>query len=190
MTTLRLFVALDLPDAVKAALSALRTDITGASWSKTANMHLTLKFLGDGIEESRVPELTTALQAVQGAAFSLALQGVGRFQPGDRQPARVLWAGLDAPRDLPNVAAAVEHVLAPLGFPAERRGFSPHLTLARLKLEGNDPAVGRFLERHAGLHSDPFSVAAFHLYSSLLSPHGATYRRLASFPLEEAASEG
>lgn len=183
MNPLRLFVALDLPDAVKAALSALRTDIDGASWSKTANMHLTLKFLGDGIEESRVPELISALQTVRGAPFTLALHGVGRFPPGDRQPARVLWAGLDAPRDLVVLAAAVERALVPLGFPAERRAFSPHLTLARLKLEANDPAVGKFLERHAGLRSAPFAVTAFHLYSSLLSPQSATYRRLASFPL-------
>lgn len=183
MTTLRLFVALDLPDAVKAALASLRTDIAGASWSKTANLHLTLKFLGDGIDEARVPILTDALRAVEGAPFPLALAGVGCFPPEGRQPPRVLWAGLSASPALAELAAAVDRTLVPLGFPAERHAFSPHLTLARLKVAGNDPAVARFLEQHAGLRCEPFEIAAFHLYSSLLSPQGATYRQLASFPL-------
>jgi len=182
---LRLFVALDVPDEIKVALAALRTDLAGASWSKTVNLHLTLKFLGDGIDDSRVPELTAALNTVQGAPFALAVRGVGRFPPAGRQPARVLWAGLDAPPALFTLAEAVERALAPLGFLPEYGYFSPHLTLARLKHAQRDPAVERFLERHAGLRSAPFNVTAFHLFSSLLGPQGATYRRLESYQLRE-----
>lgn len=185
---LRLFVALDLPDAVKTTLAALRTDITGASWVKPETMHLTLKFLGDGIEESRVPQLTAALNTVQSAPFALALRGVGRFPPESRQPARILWARLDAPPALPALASAVERALEPLGFPPEQRAFAPHLTLARLKLAAGDLAAEQFLSQHAGLRSEPFRVTAFHLYASLLSPQGATYQRLASFPLTEPPS--
>ena len=188
MATLRLFVALDLPDSVKTALAALRTDIAGASWSSTANMHLTLKFLGDGIEESRVPELTAALSSVQSAPFALAVRGVGRFPPGSHQPARILWAGLDAPPALPALASAVERALEPHGFPPEWHAFAPHLTLARLKLAAGDPATEQFLEQHAGLRSEPFSVTTFHLYASLPSPQGVNYQQLASFPLTKPPS--
>lgn len=185
MPGLRLFVALDLPGTLKEALAALKTDIPGASWSNPANLHLTLKFLGDGIDESRVPDIIAALQAVQGPPLTLALHGVGRFPPGDRQPPRVLWAALDAPPALGVLARDVERALTPLGFPPEDRPFAPHLTLTRLKSRDGEAAVRQFLARHAGLTSDPFTARAFHLYASQLSSHGATYRRLDSVNLAE-----
>ena len=184
MTLLRLFVAIDLPASIRETLSAVHADIPGASWSKTANLHLTLKFLGDGIDDGRVPGIVEALGTVEGAPFELALSGVGRFPPGDRQPARVLWAGLAAPPALAELAADIEQALVPLGFPAERRAFSPHLTLARLKPEMPAAAVYRFLDRQAELASEPFTVDGFALYSSVLASQGATYSRLARFSLE------
>ncbi len=183
MVGLRLFIAIELPEDVKAALAALRTDIPGAAWVKPNAMHLTLKFLGDGIDERRVPELVEALEAVRGAPFTLAVRGVGRFPPGERQPARVLWAGLDAPRALSALAGDLERAVEPLGFPPERRPFSPHLTLARLKAGGAGPALDRFLTRHAGLHLEPFPVDSIHLFASQLASQGPTYTRLARFLL-------
>ena len=183
MPGLRLFVALDLPDDIKQALAALRIDIPGASWSQPANFHLTLKFLGDGIDEAGLPDLVAALRAVRGPALTLALRGVGSFPPGDRHSPRVLWAALDAPPALGVLAGDVEQALTPLGFPPEGYPFAPHLTLARLKSR-EGAAAAAFLTRHAALTSDPFTARAFHLYASLLSPDGATYRRQASFPLD------
>jgi 2'-5' RNA ligase len=184
MPGLRLFVALDLPDGVKQALAALRTDISAASWSNAANLHLTLKFLGDGIDEGRLPNIVAALRAVHGPALSLALHGVGRFPPNEGRSPAVLWAGLDAPPALGALARAVDEALVPLGFPAEDRPFAPHLTLARLKSPDGAAAVERFLTTHAALTSPPFTAPAFHLYASHLSAQGATYRQLASFPLD------
>lgn len=183
MAGLRLFVAIELPDDVKAALTGLKTDIPGAAWVRPNAMHLTLKFLGDGIDERRVPELIGALGSVRGAPFALAVRGVGRFPPGERKPARVLWAGLDAPRALPALAGDIERAVEPLGFPPEGRPFSPHLTLARLKTADAGPALGRFLARHAGLRAEPFPVDSVHLFASQLGPQGPAYSRLARFPL-------
>jgi 2'-5' RNA ligase len=184
MTTLRLFIAIALPDEVKAQLAGLNTDLPGAVWVKPAALHLTLKFLGDGIDAARVPELTDSLSAVRGEPFMLALEGVGRFPPGERAPARVLWAGLAAPRELPRLATAVDQAMAALGFAPETRPFAPHLTLARLKDARPRAEVAAFLARHAGLRSAPFRVQAFALFSSQLTPQGAIYTRLAEFPLQ------
>jgi 2'-5' RNA ligase len=184
----RLFVAIDLPDGVQSTLAALRTGIPGASWTKPAQMHLTLKFLGDGIEEARVPEISAALRAIHAPALTLAVRGVGRFPPGTRQPPRVLWAGLDAPPALAQLAGDIERALAPLGFPPEGRPFAAHLTLARLKSRDGEAEAARFLARHADLHSDPFTARAFHLYASQLSPQGATYTVRDTFPLGAAYS--
>ncbi len=177
MTVLRLFIAIELPDDVKALLAGLQTDIPGAAWVKPAAMHLTLKFLGDSIAEEGVPPLIDALGAVRGAPFILAVAGVGRFPPGERNPARVLWAGLDAPHTLPDLAAAIDDATAALGFARETRPFSAHLTLARLKQNGG-PNLDHFLARHVGLRSEPFAVAGFSLISSQLSPQGPRYTRL------------
>jgi 2'-5' RNA ligase len=183
MPTLRLFVAIEIPDEVKAQLAGLKTDLPGAVWVKPAALHVTLKFLGDGISAGRVPELTDSLNTVRGEPFMLALEGVGRFPPGERAPARVLWAGLAAPRELARLAAAVDVAMAALGFAPETRPFAPHLTLARLKDAHARAEVAAFLSRHAGLRSAPFPVQACALFSSQLTSQGAVYTRLAEFPL-------
>lgn len=183
MAALRLFIAIDVPDDVKAQLAALKTDISGAVWVKPVAMHLTLKFLGDGIDEARVPAIVAALSAVGGAPFALAVRGVGRFPAGGRKPARTLWAGLQVPPALYELAAAVEAALIAPGFAAELRPFAPHLTLARLKHEAGSAQTAQFLTQHAGLKSAPFRVEAFDLFSSQLTPQGAIYTRMARFPL-------
>ncbi|MBK8027295.1 MAG: RNA 2',3'-cyclic phosphodiesterase [Chloroflexi bacterium] len=180
---MRLFIAIDLPDALKDRLERLKTNLPGASWTRRDTYHITLRFLGDDIAESRVPALQTALAAIASPDFDMTLQGVGRFPPGDRKPARVLWVGLAPNPPLKRLYRAVEQTVTAQGFPADDHDFSGHITLARLKLFQPDPAVDAFLARHAAFAADPFPAEAFHLVSSTLSPQGARYARLASFPL-------
>lgn len=183
MAALRLFIAIDLSPEVKALLAALKTDIAGAVWVKPAVMHLTLRFLGDGIDESRVPAIIAALDAINAPPFALAVRGVGRFPAGDRKPARALWAGLSESTALQQLAAVVETAVIALGFAAELRTFAPHLTLARLKSEAGSAQAAQFLAQHAALQSAQFRVEEFCLFASQLSPQGPIYTRLARFPL-------
>jgi 2'-5' RNA ligase len=183
---MRLFVAVEIPNEVKDQLVALRSDIPGASWVKRPALHLTLRFLGDGIDPIRLTPIQKALAAVKGAPFDVNLRGVGRFPEGDRRPARVLWAGIADQPALHTLQAAVEQTVGSVGFPPEERPFSAHITLARLKGEGNSKTVADFLEKHKGLRAEPFEVKEFHLVSSLLTPQGSAYRYEASFPLTEA----
>jgi 2'-5' RNA ligase len=185
---MRLFVAIHLPPDIIANLVALKTDIPDAAWVKQPALHLTLRFLGDGIDPIRLTPIKTALATVNVAPFTLALRGVGRFPPGNKRPARVLWAGVEEHPALIALQAQIERMLASVDFAPEERAYRPHITLARLKGEGNAAEVSTFLERHNGLESAPFTVDSFHLMSSLLTPEGAVYREEAEFPLVHSSS--
>jgi 2'-5' RNA ligase len=176
----RLFVAIDVPDAIKDQLLALCAGVPGAKWVQRAQLHLTLRFVGE-VESAKFQQIKAALGDVQSAPFSMTLRGVGQFPP--KRAARVLWVGVDAPPTLNQLQAQVETTLSRLDFPPEERPFSAHLTLARLKTAPPPSAVESYLSRHAAFQSESFPITEFILYSSILSPQGPTYRREAVYPL-------
>jgi 2'-5' RNA ligase len=147
------------------------------------NFHVTLKFLG-GVDGDRIGAL---VEALRGAAdgqrgFAMEIAGLGAF-PSLTRP-RVLWVGVGAGLEpLSELAARVERVLAPQGFPPEERGFSPHVTLARVRAPRRAPALARALEAGAGRRFGRVAVEAIALMRSDLSPRGARYHALASVPL-------
>lgn len=175
---MRLFVALDLPDAVKDRLTALRDTLPGARWTKREQMHLTLRFVGDDIAPPAVDALKKALAALKASPFEIRLQGVGRFPP--KGAPRVLWAGVADSPPLRALADKVEYAVRAAGVPAEKRPFSAHITAARL---GEGGTVDGWLKTHAGFVTETIPVSAFILYSSALAPAGSTYRREAVYPL-------
>ena len=177
---MRLFVAIDLPDTVKDRLTALQTDIPTARWVNRNQMHLTLFFIGD---TDQIGTIKTALADVQTKAFPLTLAGVGRFPKRRREPPRVLWVGVNAEPALQDLHRQVTAALVSVGFKPEARPFSAHITLARLKTRDPLDQVDQFLDDHRALQIPPFSVSEFVLFSSILSPQGARYRREAVFSL-------
>lgn len=183
-TTMRLFIAIDLPDALKDQLEAFKTDIPGAAWVKRTTFHLTLRFLSSDIDPIRVPPMVRALEQVSAPPFAVTLCGVGRFPPSAKKAARVLWVGIEPSAALTQLHQAIEQALAVVDFPPEGRAFNPHITLARLKLDKRAPEVEAFLAEHADFAAEPFTATAFHLYESKLTPQGAQYTRRGSFGLE------
>jgi 2'-5' RNA ligase len=178
---MRLFIAIDLPNDVKDMLVRLRADIPGATWVRREGYHLTLKFLGDGIEPARVDGIAAALAAIDAAPFEFTLRGVGRFPP--KGSARVLWVGVSAPPALPALQREVERAMASAGFLPEDRAFSAHITLARLKSDARRE-VEAFLERHRAFQIGAVAAVRFHLIESTLTPQGANYQHRASFDLK------
>lgn len=179
--TIRAFIALALPDAVKAALQDVIVDLSDLApprsvrWVKPPAMHLTLRFLG---ETSLVvlPALSTALDTVAGqhAAFDLQLAGLGCF-PNCKRP-RVIWAGVDTTPDpragvLATLKAEIDAALVPLGWEAETKPFHPHLTLGRVK----DAAAVSSIQWQANIAPVRFAVTAIHLIESQLLPEGPRY---------------
>lgn len=186
---LRLFVALALPPEAREALAAAQRRMRKAAgdaevkWVPPENAHLTLQFLG-AVAEEKVAELSAAIGAAARSSrpLVLAIAGAGGF-PGAKRP-RVLWAGLEGDREpLAALVADLGARLAPLGFPPETRPFSPHLTLGRTR----DPRGARGLEAaiEAAAKGEPctFRVAEVTLFRSHLSPRGARYEALQTFPL-------
>jgi 2'-5' RNA ligase len=180
---MRLFVATDIPEDVRAALAALvaslRSTCRDARWARIEGLHVTLKFIGE-IPEGKVGAIVSALRGVPVAKpIALNFRGLGFF-PNERRP-RVLWAGVEAGSELPTLAAAVETALIPVGISREDRAFSPHLTLARFDSPRGLERLHATMEA-AGPHEFGGSVAKeFHLYQSILKRGGAEYTRVATF---------
>jgi len=184
---IRAFAAISIPesilDGIEQTTARLRKLGLDAKYTKRSAIHLTLKFIGN-IEEVLVEDISDALERSTrpGMRFSLVVKGVGVF-PDFRKP-RIIWAGIEAQPLLTDLQRRVDSNLALLGFEPEKRVFSPHLTLARLKAARNVADLRRFVEEEGeDLSFGCFQVDEIHLYQSLLRPEGAEYRRLITHPL-------
>lgn len=195
MEQIRTFIAIELPDNIRAALDRLQSSLKSerqlfVRWAHPEGIHLTLKFLGN-IGAERVPKIAEAMAgACLGIpAFRLELNGLGVF-PNLRSP-RVVWVGLIGEVEkLLQLQARVEQAFNPLGFPAEDRSFTPHLTLGRLREGTLREERLRFGELVASTPAETmpsFDVDAVSLMRSQLAPSGAVYSRLESASLEKAS---
>lgn len=179
---MRLFVAIDLPDEVRQSVADICRGLPGVRWLPPDQLHLTLRFIGEA-DDAVNATIHRGLAAIDFPPLPLSLQGVGCF-PSLQRP-RVLWVGVRGGESLPQLQQRVEAAVVAAGVPAEKRPFSPHITLARLR-EHREADVAPFLTRNASFHNEPFTVDAFHLYSSVLTAKGAIHRREASYPLKGA----
>ena len=181
----RLFIALDLPTAVQTSLYHMACEIRGARPVPREQMHLTLKFIGD-VEKQAVISLKEALTTIQIPEFNLNLLGIGHFPP--RGNPRIVWAGISPKSELLMLHSAIEQTLGKLGYVKEKRPFSPHITLARLKTFHND-SVTSFLARYKDFRAESSLIESFKLYSSRLTEAGAIHRLESAFPLEKCSRE-
>jgi 2'-5' RNA ligase len=178
---LRLFVAVEIPDpvkdAVEEAFAPWRDAFPKARWAPRENWHVTLKFLGRTWPRlvDWVPEQTEAAARAE-APFAVRISGVGSF-PSART-GRVLWAGFDDEAAVVKLAAAVEGALVE-EFPAEKRPFHPHLTVAR-----SDPPV-KLPSTFAAtpLLTQEWEVDNVVLFRSHLRRPAPLYEPLGRFPL-------
>jgi RNA 2',3'-cyclic 3'-phosphodiesterase len=175
----RLFVAIELPEWVKAELAGLSFGLPGAHWVPDDQLHLTLRFIGE-VDRVQFEEIGQALTEVQIDPFDLALEGVGTFPP--RGKPTVLWVGLEKSEPLLQLRRRVESALVQVGLPPEGRKFSPHITLARLK-DVPLNRLGEFLMGHALFKLAPFEIKEFHLFSSQLTQKGAIHTLEATYSL-------
>lgn len=184
----RLFIALELPDYVLEALTKLQKQLQALDsgrvirWTGIDSVHLTLKFIGE-TSADRKPDIVAALSVAAQpiAPFDLSLQGVGCF-PDLRRP-RIVWAGCAGDvSTLHSLRDAVEHTVAPMGYPTEDRPFSPHLTLGRARQEARRDTLQSFGERISKLEVGALTmwrVEGMSLMRSELRPSGAIYSRQA-----------
>ncbi len=176
---LRLFVALSLPEEVRERLSHVADRLTGARWLDEESYHITLRFIGE-VDGGMADDIAHELAGLDGRGFELTLQGLGYWGEGPK--ARALWAKVEKTEPLLRLQQKVENALQRVGCKPERRRFSPHVTLARLR---NTPpeALHPFVLRHNLLRVGPFPVEDFILYRSYLTGEGPIYQTEAIYPL-------
>ena len=186
MESVRAFIAIELPDSVKAVLSRLQEDLRRGNqhpvkWVGPEGMHLTLKFLGN-VAAPAIPDIASAVSASAEPTtpFELGLGRVGAF-PNLRAP-RVVWVAVEGETTtLAALQERVERALLPLGFEPEKRAFSAHLTLGRVR-ERASPAdrrrLGEVVASLAIEHPARFEVRSISLMRSTLAREGAIYDRL------------
>ncbi len=194
MTTWRTFIAVELDEKLRGGLQGLqdrlREQVSPRSvrWVRPEGIHLTLKFLGD-TPVGRIEEVQAALAlaAVEARPFTFTVGGVGCF-PNTRQP-RVVWVGLqEATGTLVHLRDSVEAHVAPLGFPTERRAFSPHLTLGRVQRHASKSEVreiGEVVAASAIGTVGQMAATTVSYIKSDLRPSGAVYTTLFEAKLGE-----
>jgi 2'-5' RNA ligase len=196
MEQVRAFIAIELPDELKAGLGRLQSRLrTGnqpwVKWVDPHSIHLTLKFLGN-IATDKIGEIIEVIEhSAQGISpFHLEVQELGVFPNLSR--VQVAWVGIKGEIDkLRQLQQRIESNLGPLGFAPELRPFTPHLTLARLRPQASPNERQSFGQLISGTKFEPdytVNVDSINLMSSQLTREGAIYRRISSVQLKKNLS--
>ena len=197
MQEIRAFIALELPVEIKSLLSGVLGELAfhhqkAVKWVNPDGIHLTLKFLGN-IPPSKVSPIADVMaQASRDyEVFDLELKGLGAF-PNVRSP-RVVWVGIGG--DIHGVVKLQKQIdggLAPLGFAPEKRAFSPHLTLGRVREKSVSKDRQYLVEALPSVkipRISSFRISRISLMKSTLTRSGAIYEPLAGFSLDRIRDE-
>jgi 2'-5' RNA ligase len=190
---MRLFVAVEVPEPprrdLRRRVDANRDRLPRARWVDLDNVHLTLLFLGETPEDG-VPALAAGLREAFARCppLDLRLGSGGTFPPG--RPARVAWVGVEAPEELAALQGDITRAaVESLGFEPEERPFHPHVTLARCAEPWRREAIDKFKAAFTGPIGPPFVADHGVLFESKLSPKGARYRAVETFPMAGETGE-
>ncbi len=176
--TIRSFIAFDLDNqAILSRLSDVQDTLvnTGASLKlvKPQNIHITVRFLGN-VALSMVDAVYEEMQQVSFPPFEAEIRGLGAFP--NLQYVRVVWAGIQNGADeLRDVFSQLEPRLRKLGFKPDSKGFSPHLTIARVRTGKNKAELARRIEELESYEFGTVKVDSLKLKKSVLTPKGPVY---------------
>lgn len=189
MTEIRCFIAIEVDDAniirlIRKVQQELLSSEAKLKLVEPQNLHFTLHFLGD-IAEERVPEVGDIVQKVEGNMFDVELVGLGCFRP---QRPRVIWIGCKRGAD-----QIIQHQrflgreLRANRFPSEKRKYSPHLTVIRVRSGLNRDRLMELVHQYSNYEFGQFCAKAIKLKKSTLTPKGPIYEDLAVNTLEDAS---
>jgi len=193
MQKVRIFIAVSLPEEIHKNLSMISDQLKRSigngvvRWVKPANIHLTLRFLGE-IPAGDIAQLKTSLEepVAQHEVFPMLVQQVGVF-PNIHKP-RVIWAGLKESNALLALYNTVETVMRELGYDSEERPFSAHLTLGRISQTASLQQTihcGEVVSKCAVGELGSFIVKSVDIYRSELTASGSIYTRLHTLSLKK-----
>jgi len=182
---LRCFIAIEIPEAIKKSfaeiIDSLKKSGPDVKWVSDENIHITLQFLGE-TEESLVPDIKGALYKILApySSFYIKIADVGCFPSGKRP--RVIWVGMEESQDLINLYKDISNEMVKFGYQKEERGFTPHVTIGRVKSNRNMGELLRRLEEFKVTDFPDFEVQNIRLMKSELKPAGAKHYSLAEIP--------
>jgi 2'-5' RNA ligase len=181
---IRSFIAFDMDSepVLKRIVDAQKFLIrTGADLKlvEPKNVHITVRFLGN-ISTPMVEKIYEEMKKVQFIPFDVKIQGVGAF-PNFRYP-RVVWAGItEGANQLQSIFNQLEPRLRSLGFTPDPKGFSPHLTIARVKSGRNKAELVKCLTENVNYEFGVVHAKCLRLKRSDLTPKGPIYSTLKEF---------
>ena len=190
MHTIRTFFAIELPTSTLEQIEKesydLKNSIPGKiKWVAIGSMHITIKFIGEFNPEhqsSIQKDLRSHLSEL--GEIKLSFGKIGVF-PNIKNP-RVAWLGLNDPGQLIELARTVNLVSSNYGYPQEKRGFSPHLTIGRVRnnVSSRDrELIGQMIANYRFAKIEPFITNRLSFIKSLLTPKGPVYSTLFETPL-------
>ena len=178
---IRSFLSFDIEDeVVRKKLSTVQDSLvqTGADLKivEPRNIHITIRFLGD-ITSNMVEKVFGEMQKVQFIPFTVRIAGLGAF-PDLRYP-RVVWARItEGAEQLRTIFNQLEPRLQGLGFTPNSKGFSPHLTIARVRSGGSKAQLAEFITKNASYNFGVINAECLRLKKSDLTPRGPIYSTL------------
>jgi 2'-5' RNA ligase len=174
---MRLFVGLELPDAIRAALLAGMGGVAGARWQRDDQLHLTLRFIGE-VDRHGAADIAAALGRVRLRPFAAELGAPGHFATRGRID--TLWVGVRPAAALAALAGRVNAALASVGIPAEPRAFVPHITVARGQIMGGTHPDA--LWPQSAIPQLGWTVTGIALFESRMGHGGSDYQVIARWP--------
>jgi len=178
---IRSFIAFDIDsESVIKRLSEVQKTLvnTGADLKivEPQNIHVTMRFLGD-ISPNMVDPIYEEMEKVSFAPFEIELRGLGAFPT--LKYARVVWAGIKkGAQELKDISSQLESCLRRLGFKPDPKGFSPHLTIARVKSGRNKAELIRIIQELEDYQFGMIKASCLKLKRSVLTPKGPIYSTL------------
>jgi 2'-5' RNA ligase len=195
MEQIRCFIAIELPEEIRAALSRLQARLKSGEfpvkWVDPYGIHLTLNFLGSVNAEMTGPITEAMKEAAEGIpSLQLEIKGLGVF-PNPRR-VQVVWVGLSGDIEkLLQLQKGLETNLAKLGFAPEARAFTPHLTLGRVRERASPEErqkLGELIGNTRFETGHTFNANSLSLMRSQLTREGAIYSQISSVKLEKPLS--
>jgi len=176
MSVFRGFIAVDIKatDKIIRFLDEINKINADVKTVDSKNIHITLKFLGD-IQNEKIESIEEIIKnsVKEISSFNLKLIGSSVFP--NKNYIRVVWIGIEDSDILKNIARNIDEEIAKLGFKKEKRGFSAHLTLGRVKTAKNKDKLLKIIEEYTDFDFGIQKVNSIKLKKSQLTPSGPIY---------------
>lgn len=186
MQKIRIFIAVDIPVSQKVAeiINELKKTQIDAKLVEIENMHLTLKFLGD-TDENLVDEIEKTIKESTKNAhpFEIILKNLGVFP--NQNYIKIAWIGVENIETLKKITETIDTKLKNLGFEKEKRPFSAHLTIARIKSAKNKEKLLQLINKYQNAEFQKIKIDKIILKKSTLTPKGPIYTNLKEVTIGE-----